>query len=232
MEAIRNYVEALFASLPQREDVLRVKADMLANLEDKFNALLDEGKNEAEAVGLVIASIGSAEELRSELGLDDESSENPPESPSKEVDPALAEEYRRYQDRKHIMISAAVALFILSPFTQSLFEDTLHLEAFGSFLFFSMIAAGVALCILSGQRDDFYRQLFSLGAEEEDDEETEANYPITTLFSAIAFPVATAIYLSIGVLWGLWHPGWIIYVVCGAAASAIAAMEHFRRSNN
>ena len=69
MEAIRNYVEALFAALPQREDVLRVKADMLANLEDKFNALLDEGKNEAEATGLVIASIGSAQELRSELGI-------------------------------------------------------------------------------------------------------------------------------------------------------------------
>ena len=64
MEAIRNYVEALFATLPQREDVLRVKADMLANLEDKFNALLDEGKNEAEATGIVVASIGSAEELR------------------------------------------------------------------------------------------------------------------------------------------------------------------------
>lgn len=44
MESIRNYVEALFAALPQREDVLRVKADMLANLEDKFNTLLDEGK--------------------------------------------------------------------------------------------------------------------------------------------------------------------------------------------
>ena len=32
MEAIRNYVEALFAGLPQRGDVLRVKEDMLANL--------------------------------------------------------------------------------------------------------------------------------------------------------------------------------------------------------
>lgn len=69
MEAIRNYVEALFAGLPQREDVLRVKADMLANLEDKFNALLDEGKNEAEATGIVVASIGSGEELREQFGL-------------------------------------------------------------------------------------------------------------------------------------------------------------------
>ena len=69
MEAIRNYVEALFATLPQREDVLRVKADMLANLEDKFNALLDEGKSEAEATGIVVASIGSGEELREQFGL-------------------------------------------------------------------------------------------------------------------------------------------------------------------
>ena len=69
MEAIRNYVEALFAGLPQRGDVLRVKEDMLANLEDKFTALLDEGKNEDEATGIVIASIGSAEELREEYGL-------------------------------------------------------------------------------------------------------------------------------------------------------------------
>ena len=69
MEAIRNYVEALFAALPQRGDVLRVKADMLANLEDKFSALLDEGKNEAEATGIVVASIGSGEELREQFGL-------------------------------------------------------------------------------------------------------------------------------------------------------------------
>ena len=51
MEAIRNYVEALFAALPQREDVLRVKADMLANLEDKFNTLLDEGKTRPRRPG-------------------------------------------------------------------------------------------------------------------------------------------------------------------------------------
>ena len=69
MEAIRNYVEALFAGLPQRGDVLRVKADMLANLEEKFNALLDEGKNEAEATGIVAASIGSAEDLREQFGV-------------------------------------------------------------------------------------------------------------------------------------------------------------------
>lgn len=69
MEAIRNYVEALFATLPQNADTQRIKADMLANLEEKYHALLDEGKNEAEATGLVIASIGSADELREEFDI-------------------------------------------------------------------------------------------------------------------------------------------------------------------
>ena len=70
MEAIRNYVEALFASLPQNADTQRIKDDMLANLEEKYQALLAEGKNPAEVTGIIIASIGSAEELRKELGLD------------------------------------------------------------------------------------------------------------------------------------------------------------------
>lgn len=69
MEAIRNYVDALFATLPQDTDTLRIKADMLANLEEKYHALLEEGKNEAEATGLVIASIGSADELREEFDM-------------------------------------------------------------------------------------------------------------------------------------------------------------------
>ena len=68
MEAIHNYVEALFAVLPQRKDVLRVKDDMLANLEEKFRALLETGRNEEEATGIVIASIGSGEELREQFG--------------------------------------------------------------------------------------------------------------------------------------------------------------------
>ena len=151
MEAIRNYVEALFA----------------ANLEDKFNALLDEGKNEAEATGLVIASIGSAQELRSELDLDTESAEIPSESASKTVDPALAEEYRQYQERKHVLIAVAVALFILAPFVQNLFSSILSIDAIGTFLFFVMVAAGVVICILATRRNAYYRELFGLSREDD-----------------------------------------------------------------
>lgn len=89
MEAIHNYVEALFAVLPQREDVLRVKDDMLANLEEKFRALLEEGRNEEEATGIVIASIGSGEELREQFGTQAPAAASAP-APAGRVLPALA----------------------------------------------------------------------------------------------------------------------------------------------
>ena len=45
METIRNYIEALFATLPQNADTQRIKADMLSNLEEKYHTLLEEGKD-------------------------------------------------------------------------------------------------------------------------------------------------------------------------------------------
>ena len=371
MEAIHNYVDALFATLPQDTDTLRIKADMLANLEEKYHALLDEGKNEAEATGLVISSIGSADELRGEFGFagtsavpdspnaapaqpclpvltrqdwgvigllylvwaaamvaatyivtgttfDDrtltyfgwatfwmlaciaggvrlgyalcvhyqipirfyilvavialpvtlcaycylgqywglwnsvwtyfpavllllagaawlEHSKTRPMStvaprPDGAPDPAVAQEYGRYETRKHIMIATAVALFILAPFTCSFFEETLHLETPGTSVFFAMLAPAVALCILSGRKDGYYRELYGLGRDddEDDDVDDDRKHPISSLFASIAFPVAAAIYVCIGLFFDLWHPGWVIFLICTAITAAIAAWEDYR----
>lgn len=232
MEAIRNYVDALFAALPQNADTQRIKADMLANLEEKYTVLLEEGKNQAEATGIVIASIGSADELRETFGFAGVSAPAKPDAAPRVgsmPNAAVAREYGRYQTRKYIMIAAAVALFILSPFTCSFFEETLRLEAPGTFLFFAMIAAGVALCILSCRKDDYYRELYGLGADEDAEEDRdEKEHPVSTLFASIAFPVAAAIYVCIGVFYDLWHPGWVIFLLCSVATAAIAAWEDYR----
>lgn len=235
MEAIRNYVEALFATLPQNADAQRIKTDMLTNLEEKYHTLLEEGKNEAEATGIVIASIGSADELRETFGFADEPApvepDAVPHAESAQPDPAVVQEYGRYQTRKHIMIATAVALFILSPFTRSFFDDTLHLETPGTFVMFVIIATGVALCILSGRKDGYYRELYGLGRDEDDisDREDEEQHPISTLFASIAFPVAAAVYVCIGVFYDLWHPSWVIFLFCTAVTAAIAAYEEYRR---
>lgn len=235
METIRNYIEALFATLPQNADTQRIKADMLSNLEEKYHTLLEEGKNEAEATGIVIASIGSADELRETFGFADEPAPAEPDAvphaESAQPDPAVVQEYGRYQTRKHIMIATAVALFILSPFTRSFFDDTLHLKTLGTFVMFAIIATGVALCILSGRKDGYYRELYGLGRHGDKDADDDRKHPISSLFASIAFPVAAAVYVCIGIFYGLWHPGWVIFLFCSAVTAAIAAYEEYRRRN-
>lgn len=69
MEQIRNYVGALFSSLPKTKEIMEMKLNMLENLEDKYQELLLEGKSENEAVGIILSQIGTVEELKQELGI-------------------------------------------------------------------------------------------------------------------------------------------------------------------
>ena len=70
MEAIREYLNNLFISLPETPEVLRAKAELLEMMEDKYEELIQEGKTEKEAIGTVISEFGNLEELAEELGID------------------------------------------------------------------------------------------------------------------------------------------------------------------
>jgi len=70
MDAIRTYLDNVFAAFPQTERVRALKREMLAGMEEKYHALKQEGKSEHEAVGSVIANFGSIDEIASELGIE------------------------------------------------------------------------------------------------------------------------------------------------------------------
>ena len=57
MNTIRNYINAMFSSLPKTPEILRLQAEMMENMEDKYNDLIREGKSEHEAVGIILADI-------------------------------------------------------------------------------------------------------------------------------------------------------------------------------
>ena len=69
METIRQYLETMFASLPDTPEVRKAKEELLQMMEDKYNELLAEGKSDNEAVGTVIAEFGNLDEIAEELGI-------------------------------------------------------------------------------------------------------------------------------------------------------------------
>lgn len=85
MDQIRNYIDAMFSSLPKTREIIEIKLNMLENMEEKFQELLKKGKSEDEAVGIVLKDFGNIEELKEELGISDKVSQTKePQAPIRE----------------------------------------------------------------------------------------------------------------------------------------------------
>lgn len=69
MDTIKMYINNLFQNLPESDEVVRAKEDLLGMMEDKYNELKAQGKSENEAIGIVISEFGNIDELKEELGL-------------------------------------------------------------------------------------------------------------------------------------------------------------------
>lgn len=224
METIRNYIEVMFASLPQTEDVLQVKEDMLSNIEEKYHTMRASGITEDETVGKIIASIGSVNELRAEFGIEGEPERKAAAAPK--VSQEIIDEYKAYTAKQHVYVAIAVAFFILSPCAYLFFDRFLGMDTISAVAFFAFIAIGVGLCIIAGRYDDYYENVFKLS----DKEGKHGKNKYTSLFAAIIFPLATIVYLAIGFVWHLWHPGWVIFPICGILTGIIGAIEEFRQA--
>lgn len=72
METIKNYLEAMFANMPNTDDVKKAKNELLQMMEDKYNELIADGHSDNEAVGTVISEFGNLEELAKDLGISKE----------------------------------------------------------------------------------------------------------------------------------------------------------------
>ena len=70
MDTIKNYLEAMFANLPNTIEVKRAKDELYSMMEDKYTELMNDGKTENEAVGTVISEFGNLDELAESLGID------------------------------------------------------------------------------------------------------------------------------------------------------------------
>ena len=119
METIRNYLETMFAGLPNTPEVLRARDELWQMMEDKYSELIAEGKSENAAIGTVISEFGNLDEIAGELGLDRARGEKL--SLTKELAP----------ERRHVSMDEA--------------KDYLR-EKGGSSL---LTAFGVFLCIIS-----------------------------------------------------------------------------------
>ena len=71
METIRNYLDTMFAGLPDTPEVRRAYEELAAMMEDKYTEMIAEGHSQNETVGTVISEFGNLEELAQTLGIEE-----------------------------------------------------------------------------------------------------------------------------------------------------------------
>lgn len=158
METIKNYLDSMFANLPNTASVLRAKEELLQMMEDKYTELIKDGKSENEAVGNVIAEFGNLSELAEALGVEEEvKKEEERKEKQEESDEPLrvlttedAKGYIKMKTKRAFPLALGIAAFIASPVGPILMDGFLEGplgEALSAISFFAFIAAGILLVI-------------------------------------------------------------------------------------
>ena len=150
METIRNYLEAMFAEMPNTPEVLKAKDELLQMMEDKYSELIAEGVNENEAIGQVLSEFGNLDEISEALNLKKEVEElkTRQQAPRRFIDKKNITEYLGLKKRSALFLSVAVALCIISSSFTILFSEVLHKnDNYGIALMFVCIAVAVGLFI-------------------------------------------------------------------------------------
>lgn len=167
MKTIEDYLNHLFESLPHTKEVREIKAELLNNMEEKYQELKTEGKSENEAIGIVIAEFGSIDELMQELGI--EKKENKlMRNPSIQLSRDDVTAYISMQRKVHFMTGLGVAAILFGVSLLILISsiaDKISMLGFikGDFLdtlsvipLFILIALAVGLFIYGGNLEESY----------------------------------------------------------------------------
>lgn len=157
METIRNYLENMFLNLPRTNEVLRAKTELGQMMEDKYNELIESGKTDNEAVGIVISEFGNLKELAEELGIYDYVK---PKNikPERILTMQQAKDYIHGRISASIKIALAVFLCIISPMVMILSESvgevvkeqTNIAEGLGILFFFLVLIIAIGIFVYTG----------------------------------------------------------------------------------
>ena len=160
MDAIRSYLESMFAQLPNTEAVKKAKAELLQMMEDKYSELIAEGKSQNEAVGTVIAEFGNLEELADSLGIGGVVHSGEEKKERRTLSLQQVKDYLSDAGRSAhsvalgvlFCITCCVPVITLSAFAEVGYLSDQLASAVGVAMLFIFIATGVALFVLSGSR--------------------------------------------------------------------------------
>ncbi|SES90514.1 hypothetical protein SAMN05421676_10273 [Salinibacillus kushneri] len=166
METIINYLENMFKNLPNTHEMLKLKEEILSNMEDKYYELKNSGKTENEAIGIVISEFGNIDELMEAYDIKKKSDEKSlPSMTEEEINDFLDENKKSAKMIGFGVFLSIIASAILVLSYQLIdmgivtFPSTEFGNIAGLIPFFLFITVAVILFIYAGLKIEKYKHI-------------------------------------------------------------------------
>ena len=233
-DKLRDYIDLIFADAPDCKRTRELKEEFYSNICDKYDDLIQEGKSESAAYNISVAGVGDISDLIDSIKRENggymesgfEKAANEPVFTAEEK-----AEIEKYRARSGIMTSIAVALYILCwvplVLLSTLSDFGGNADAWstvGLVIMMLMIAAATGLLVLKSA----FKPLCLKGERDLDDDddsrEKKSKNPILNTITGALWVLTVLAYLLLGFSFGLWHPGWMIFLISTAIENIIEAI--------
>lgn len=218
-EKLREHIEELFKNAPQTRQAVEIKEEILQNTIDRYNDLKAEGKSDDAAYNIAVAGIGDVSHLIDSMIAPVASSGY------------TREEIRKNQNKRSVLLSVAIALYILCVVPIIICEETGANEVFGIVLMFVTAAVATALIIYrSGMKleytpaDDTVVEDFKQWNREKNE-----NKSLMSAVNGAVWALTLTLYFVISFLTGAWYISWLIFIIGGAVSNIIKAVFDLKK---
>lgn len=221
-EAIKNYIDELFADAPKTRKAMELKEEVAQNTIEKYQDLIAEGYQEQDAYQIVINSIGDVTELFEEL---------------KEQNPLILS--REDRKKKAVLTAAAVGIYI---FAGVIFLIYRIIARKFFFTFPEMDLLGLAItalicipptCMLvyaAHMYPDYKKEEDTLVEVYKENLHTRnKEKALQTSVSVIIWMLTITIYFIISFVTSAWHVTWIAFLIGGCIQAITALVFSLRR---
>ncbi len=214
MSKVSEYIDNLFYLVPRTDAAAEMRIKLIESGEDKYEALLGWGKNEEEALGIVVSEFGSMEEICTELGVNPFSeNETPAYHTFLEQDVAVT---RRFA----FGLAAGILICVLGIVGAVIFDGLYMSETMSGISVLLLGGIGAAVITFTSIIYGRNKKLLQNGIlpYQENDRKKQIK-KIEDLLCSLIMLTATGLFLILGICFGKWHPSWALLplggILCG-----------------
>ena len=212
---IKNYVEVLFAHVPQSKKANELKEELLSNMSERFEDYIKEGKTEDQAYGLVIANLGDVDKMIADV------------MPNAE----FIEQANYFRTRNAAYIAISISMYIIAAaLLIGIVGFGISLGNSGTYtatgllvsLLISAVATGIIIYSSMSTPLEYknYNKKTKTKVQKLDKKHNKLwNNIMSTYWTMMAF-----IYLAISFITGLWGITWIIWILASVVYSILKSI--------